>query len=285
MAIGCILAACMSAGGQPLYQMTPGEIGSYLENLDARGCDFARRVQDVALCSLGTPYARGPLGEGPDGEYDTDPLADFARVDCVTFVEQTLALAAARSYDEAVSTLQQIRYKDGLISYEARNHFMVTDWIANNHFCRDVTGALGVPLAHVTRRISREGFFERVNAPGLGQDTPDKDVTLGYIPLAQAEAAEAVMPTPSLVVFIGKIDWLFALHCGLFVPDAGGHGVLVHASSQAGQVIAADFSQHCSENSRYLGFIVCALERPGIPAAEPAPKAQGEEKMNEQRER
>ena len=142
--------------------------------------DFAGRLADVVERSLGTPYDPGPLGEGPGGKYDADPIVDFSRVDCVTFVEQSLALAASKSRAEAVELLQRIRYKDGVIDYETRNHFMETDWFPNNPFAatRRVTsgGTVGV-----TRTISRKAFFAKVKAPELGQDTPDRKMTVAYV--------------------------------------------------------------------------------------------------------
>jgi D-alanyl-D-alanine carboxypeptidase/D-alanyl-D-alanine-endopeptidase (penicillin-binding protein 4) len=262
LALAMVVLGASQADQAAVYEMTPQAMDVYLTELRQREADFGARVADVAFRSLGTPYADGPLGEGPEGKYDQDPLVDFARVDCVTFVEQTLALAAARCRDEAMALLQQIRYEDGVISFETRNHFMVSDWIENNTFCKDVSQSLGVSTERLTRTISRRGFFERVDAPELGHDTPDHDVRIAYIPAAQAAAAEGRMPSPALVVFIGKVEWLFALHCGLCLLEEG-ELRLIHASSKAGKVVSEDFNQYLSESTRYIGFTVYRLEQPG----------------------
>ena len=243
-----------------LHQMSQQDVDAFLAELHARQPDLAARVVEVAQHSLGAPYADGPLGEGPQGKYDQDPLMDLTRVDCVTFVEQTLALALCDNHADAFNTLQEIRYREGRIAFETRNHFLIADWVPNNSAYPDVTARLGVPTGAVSRTISRKDYFRKVNAPGLGQDTPDQPVELAYVATADAAKAAANLPSPALIVFIGNIDWLFALHCGLFIRDADANGKLYHASSKAGCVVATDFLAYLDQQSaRYRGFTAYAI--------------------------
>lgn len=264
--------APLAAAGEAVYEITPEAMDAYLGQLQSENLLFGARLASVANRSLGTPYAGGPLGEGPDGKYDQDPLVDFGRVDCVTFVEQSLALAISSSHDEAVQRLQGIRYKEGKISFETRNHFMISDWVANNRFCQDMSQDLGTPTAHVSRTISRRDYFPKVKAPELGQDTPDQVITLAYVPTARAADAESRLPSPALIVFIGKIDWLFALHCGLYVRDEHGKGQLIHASSKAESVVAVSLADYLKDSDRYLGFTAYALRDPAAPCSSTAEK-------------
>jgi len=260
MLLKLVVAAVVAA---PLYELPDAEICLYLNGLSRTTEGFAERLAQVGRDTLGTPYEDGPLGEGPNGRYDQDPLMDLGRVDCVTYVEQCVALASAASQAEAFQLLQQIRYARGKIDYEARKHFFVADWIRAHPWCRDVSAELGVPAVELTRTISRRDFFKRVDAPGLGQNTPDRDVTIQYVPVAHAEAAERQLTAPALVVFVGEVDWLFALHCGLYLPDASGEGKLFHASSKHGKVVAVDLAEYVKEQSgRYLGFTAYRLEAP-----------------------
>jgi len=245
-----------------LSEMTPCEVDDYLCNLEHNGASFQARLVQVAKDALGTPYADGPLGEGPKGTHDQDPLMDLAHVDCVTYIEQCIALAASTSYAEAFQKLQRIRYEDGQIDYESRNHFMVADWITNNAFCKDVTKKLKVETATVSRTISRKDFFQLVKAPELGQDTPDNDIELTYVPVDEVAQAEPNLPSPAIVVFVGKIDWLFALHCGLYVREPEGEGRLYHASSKAGEVVAVGLTDYLRDTDRYLGFTAYAVNAP-----------------------
>jgi D-alanyl-D-alanine carboxypeptidase/D-alanyl-D-alanine-endopeptidase (penicillin-binding protein 4) len=233
-----------------------------MQELTAADYLFNERVEVFCEASLGTPYHGGPLGEGPEGVYDQDPLIDLSRVDCVTFVEQVLALACSESYDEAVGRLQEIRYRDGLISYESRNHFMVADWVRNNsHFVRDVSAELGLETESVERAISKADFFDMTDAPDLGHETPDETLRIEAVPKRLAAEAAPRMPSPALVCFIGDVDWLFALHCGVFMRNEDGSGVLYHASSDTGEVVAVDFADYAEASTR-RGFTVYALASP-----------------------
>ena len=238
-----------------LATMGESDVSADLAELRARGVPFEQRVAAVARLGLGTPYADGPLGEGPGGTYDDDPLIDLGRVDCVTYVEQTVALSAAPDYETAFDTLQKIRYRGGNIDYATRNHFMIADWVENNPWCTDISKDLGVKTAALTRTISKRDFFQKVKAPDVGQDIPDRDVTIHYVPSEHAAAAEAQLPDAAIIVFVGKVDWLFALHCGLYVRDEKGQGQLLHASSKGEKVVAVGLADYLAQNAgRYLGF-------------------------------
>ncbi len=261
-----LLSAMLLAAGAPqLTTYDPAQMDTYVRALHANTPNFSSRLDRVIRDSVGTPYFDGPLGEGPYGTNDKDPLVDFTREDCVTSVEQWIATASAANYGELFEHLQRIRYKDGRIDYESRNHFMITDWIANNTFCVDVSQSLGIATESVTRTISRKDFFEnRVKAPGFGLTTPDKVQTVNYIPSALVEQAEAKIEGPALIIFIGKkVQWLFALHCGFFLRDEQGVGHLFQASSKLGYVAEIDLSDYVREQGdRYLGFTVYTVNEP-----------------------
>ncbi len=261
-------AVALAAGAPPLAGYGPAEMDAYVRALSQSGPRFEVRLERVIRDSVGTPYFDGPLGEGPTGIFDRDPLVDFTRVDCVTSVEQWIAAASARDYTELFDHLQRIRYKDGVIDFEPRNHFMITDWIASNTFCKPITEELGFATEPVTRTISRKGFFERVKAPGLGLNTPDQVQTVMYIPSARVEDAEKAIPEPSLIIFIGKkVDWLFALHCGFFLRDNQGVGRLYQASKKLGYVAEMDLGDYVREQGdRYLGFTVYTVSEPNFAA-------------------
>jgi len=250
-------------------ELAPAELEAWLGEVRLAEEGFAGRLARVVSAGVGTPYENGPLGEGPEGKYDTDPLMDLSRVDCVTFVEQSVALAASSTRDEAFALLQRIRYRAGRIDYESRNHFMVTDWLRNNPWCVDVSAKLGVPTEAVTRTISRRAYFERVKAPELGRETADETRTIRVVPPAQAGAAARAIRAPSLIIFVGHVDWLFALHTGVYLPGKEGAGHLYHASSKAGAVVEADLAAYvASQGDRYAGLLVCTLGEPRWAAAE-----------------
>lgn len=257
-----LLFLCIAASPQ-IQEMDEAQLNEYVQGLSARESRFEVRLEEVVLRSTGTPYQDGPLGEGPEGAYDTDPLIDLKRVDCVTYVEQSVALASGASYPDALDTLRAIRYKDGKPDFESRNHFMIVDWIQNNPYCIDVTRELGVETESVSRTISKKDFFERVKAPGLGQDTPDENVTVHYVPPGSTAAALDALTSPTLIIFVGNVDWLFALHCGVLLRDDNDQPTLYHASSKAGKVVGVPLDQYMQEQvGRYLGFTAYRIEEP-----------------------
>jgi len=228
---------------------------------------FAQRVALLAEAQRGVAYAGGPLGEGAPDAFDPDPLHDLTRVDCVTFVEQTLAMAAAP--DDWHTVLQDIRY-DGPIGFLTRNHFFVADWVPDNAaWLIDRTATLGVPVDRVTRTISYAVFLEKVGHPPAEDAPAAREVTSEYVPRARAEEALAAIDAPSLVVFIGQVDWLFALHCGFAFPrdgggaQAAGPGVdLIHAGTDANAVVREDLAGYLARKAHYLGFQVYTLRKP-----------------------
>jgi len=247
----------------PIYERDEEEISAYLNESSSRHTAFTEHLKGVILDTVGTPYQDGPLGEGESGKFDTDPLIDLRKVDCVTYVEQTVAMATSNSYEDLVQNLQRIRYRNGEVGFEHRNHFMISDWIKNNSWCRDVTSTLPVDTLRLERTISKKDFFEKVKAPGLGLSEKNEQVVVNVVPPGQTSAVEKNIPDGSLIVFVGKIDWLFALHCGVYIRDEHGKGSLVHASSKAGEVISMSLAKYMEDQkNRYLGFSVYEMDRP-----------------------
>lgn len=103
-----------------------------LNNL-SRETSTVSKLDSASKLFLGLPYGHsGPLGEGPDGKYDQDPLYRFDTFDCTTYVETIMALATSNSIDEFEINLNDIRYKNGEISFFTRNHFTDLQWIPLN---------------------------------------------------------------------------------------------------------------------------------------------------------
>lgn len=258
-----LILFCSAAASAPgIYTQSPAEVDAWLKAQSASGQTFDARLHETVAATLGTPYHDGPLGEGPGATPDPDPLIDLTRVDCVTFIEQNIALAASPDLLSATDFLQKIRYKGGKVDFETRNHFFEADWLRNNTWCKDISTTLGVETVSLTRTIDRKDFFKRVGAEGLGTGMAPEQVTIQYIPSAMASKVESKIPVSCIIAFVGKVDWLFSLHCGLWLKDEQG-GKLCHASSKSGKAVSMDLSEYVdSQASRYLGFIVYKVNAP-----------------------
>ena len=85
--------------------------------------DSAAMVR-IGCTYLGTPYVAHTL----DLEGEERLIVNRQEVDCILFVEYTLAEALGGSFNE---NLQRIRYRNGVIDgYTSRLHY-TSDWIEN----------------------------------------------------------------------------------------------------------------------------------------------------------
>ncbi len=108
------------------------EAQSILNQFENESSTIAR-LDLISRTFIGLPYGKnGPLGEGPEGRYDQDPLYRFDTFDCTTYVETMMALALSRTVDEFEVSLNNIRYENGEIDYLKRNHFTDLQWIPFN---------------------------------------------------------------------------------------------------------------------------------------------------------
>ena len=200
-----------------------------------------RRIDILSRHFLGQPYKSNPLiGSFETAEVFTATLDEF---DCVTYIETVLALARARSGDEFSESLRKIRYQDGRIEWDQRNHYM-TDWIRNNAragIIKPVT-LPGVPV------IKKDRILNVV--PGL---TPQR-TCIKCIPKAAVSRTESHLQTGDLMFFVSTRKHLDVFHAGIIVRD-GTRALMRHASRSKGYVVEQDLSEFLKAN-RMTGAIV-----------------------------
>ena len=111
------------------------------------GCkdDGRNSIDKISSSFKGIEYSLNPLGE--NFGIDNDPLYRFDKFDCLTYVETVLALHFAKNKDEFETIINNIRYSNGKVSFETRNHFTNPDWIRNNHkYVSDITNNIATKL-------------------------------------------------------------------------------------------------------------------------------------------
>lgn len=142
------------------------EAQSYLDR-GAQVTGVANRLDAFSKMFIGRPYGfGGPLGEGPDGRYDQDPLYRFDTFDCTTFVETIVSLALTRSASEFEQTMNEIRYDNGEVDYLKRNHFTDLWWIPNNirnGMLTDITNDLGGRVLIASAEINLPGWLTKIH--------------------------------------------------------------------------------------------------------------------------
>jgi len=208
----------------------------------AKFCGSAgNRIEIFSRHFLGHPYQINPLiGSAETPEVFTVSLDAF---DCVTYIETILALSLAANSDEFEEWLRKIRYQNGRIAWERRNHYM-TGWIRSNL------------RAGAVRRLSLRDIRVRV-----------KERTLNGIPgLRPIRTRFACVPKPSirrlslhletgdLIFFASTRKHLDVFHCGIIIRN---HGSLLvrHASRSRGGVVEQELNDFLKEN-RMAGVII-----------------------------
>jgi hypothetical protein len=234
-----------TAAPRCVSQLNDSELDALVHQTSALPDENAR-VTFASEQFLGTNYVLDPLGEGPGAKKDPDPLVRFDAVDCVTFVEEVLALTRAPSLSEAKNVLQQIRYRGSQIAYEERNHFMEADWVPNNvrkGFVRDITAEVaGKDVLYDARKVTLDQWHARSDAKQL--ELPDGrapigDFKMAVLPLSKVVTHAKDIPSGAimLIAHTSSPDQSNRIsHVGFIIQKAGGTFVR-HASSIKKQVI------------------------------------------------
>lgn len=217
-----------------------------------------KRILQLSSQWIGTPYVASPTGEGARGEISDAPLIRIDGMDCVTFVENSLAIAHAPSPDSILSTLTRIRYRDGVADFRHRNHFLVDDWIAENSR-KGVIALQRLPGDTLWNRTMGRRFFAQAN--GLDSSgVKDLPSTLWLLPREKAisylenlrSKEEEVMG----IALIGKPEWLWATHVGLLLLKPDRSPTLRHASTLRKIVTDQSVIDYLQEQKSIQGILL-----------------------------
>jgi hypothetical protein len=296
---GCLLWSCSSTSGEkkststtkteisvkaeatpapPAQSTTPAEQSPAAKSGSSEPWkEFTAKISQSSLVDrfveasrllLGVPYVNGPLGEGDAGGPDPEPRFDLTRADCVTYLEESLALAltAPRSDRSYVPILDAIRYQDGKVGFASRNHYMVLDWIPSNSWLlEDVTEDI-VPNGHtrkITREIDRAAFLRDHGAePREGKDKLEK-VEIELIPMAEIQSATSKLRSGDLVFWVAKKEGIDIAHTGMVVRNSkDGSVVHRHGSSKAGATLDEPLLEYAERTAPVFDGIVVLRLKP-----------------------
>lgn len=187
---------------------------------------IGERIGIISSEFLGTPYVADTLtGNANTPEVFT---IDLEGMDCFTYVDYVEALSISGSFPAFEENLKKIRYKDGVVAFQNRNHFF-SDWPINNSGkVKDVTIAVGgdkIKSASKSLNLKKDGS---VYLPGI----PVINRTIYYIP-SSAIDGEVIsnLQTGDYVGIFTEIDGLDVSHTGIIVKK-GEEAYLRHASSR-----------------------------------------------------
>lgn len=232
----------------PLLALTLASAPPRWVDLDERGraaamaelrtLPLAGRLLRASERFLGTPYGSSPLGEGEG--VDPDPRLRWDLVDCVTLVEESMAVALADGPSTLLPVLDRIRYRDGAPRYTTRNHLMEAGWLQANAeagFVRDITRDVGgtdaVEGVKVLTEEAWEGEVGRsLKLPRAARTTGA--FAFGLLPLDRVLAHAASFPDGALLLVVreeGPDRVTRVSHLGLVV-QRDGRTYLRHATTR-----------------------------------------------------
>lgn len=198
-----------------LGRWTDGSLTEIMTDASGLGSPGAR-ISFISEKFLGTPY----VGSTLTGDIDTPEVftIDLEGMDCFTFIDYVEALSLSDSFTEFGDNLKKIRYRNGIVAFQNRNHFF-SDWPVNNpDYIKDVTSEIGgTKTVGVPKKLNlkSDGTYY---LPGI----PLKNRTIYYIPAAALdEAVLSRLMTGDFVGIYTDKDGLDVSHTGIIIKKDG----------------------------------------------------------------
>jgi len=273
----------------PAWTLDPGAMPPEVADA-ARACRALRlgaRIGAVSALFLGRPYEDGCTGEGLGP--DPDPPARYDLFDCLTFIEEVLALALAPDPAWAGWYRTQLRFRGGVPSYDARHHFFEAEWVPENiaaGFIEDITPSLG-EVTWIDREVTAAMWQHWRRRPRF--DLPDERFPTGRqrMPVLTLDAALAAVdriPAGAIVVTV-RIPVphlpIVVTHVGLVVP--GAQPTMRHATRMSSRRVRDDrlawYFEHLKEYTRWpvagINVLLPREQGPRLGAVEAQAEAAG----------
>lgn len=244
-----------------------------LQNHQCHSVD--ERVAFLSRYFLNSPYLLGAQGEGDLGEFDQNPLYRFDGFDCVTYVNDILALALSDCPENFLPTLLQLSYYDANPIYENRFHFMSCDWNLQNQqngFVKDITGEIGGELVQCAIGDIDKPNWYRFQQKPVPKKTVVERASINYLPLdALFEQPDLLLMFPRIsIIEIVRPNWdlrqkigtqLHVSHLGFCLHEKN-KLFFRHASSEQKKVVEvplSDYLKHCMTSPTIKGVNVQVL--------------------------
>lgn len=231
-------------------------------------------VEAVGLQLLGKPYVEGMLDQSEQEVL----VVDLLGFDCVTYVENVVALAQAikagdPSYAAYVENLERLRYRGGsLDGYCSRLHYF-TDWMLDNARRGNVelvSRDFGQPFDKTIDFMSEHrDAYPKLASDSLYACIQEVEANLQdhgiyYVPQDGIRAIYDQLRTGDIIATATGIGGLDVTHTGFVYKHDGGTGFL-HASLSGEVTTNDDLASYVQGVSAQTGIIVA---RPLVNATE-----------------
>mgnify|MGYP001355077604 CR=1 FL=1 len=220
----------------------------------ARFRNLRRRILRHSQRMIGANYRPDPLGEGAHGAIDQDPRFRLAPVDCVTFVESTLAMALSGTLDQAKRWMDRLRYSGTRIGFARRNHFMLASWLPHlkrQRVLRDITRSIGEgkTLTHNYDEVNWAAISDRYLPKKFDQmRRPEGVAELPLLDLDTLEQNLESIPNGT-VLLLARVQRpripVRISHLGFVIHQKSGRTIFRHASQEGwGRVVDEDLIRY-----------------------------------------
>jgi hypothetical protein len=225
-------------------------------------------IAEVGNSFMGTPYTSGTL----DINMKEQLIINLSGLDCVTFVENCLVFARCvkkgkTAYEDYLSELENIRYRDGKIDgYGSRLHYFC-DWIYNNQekgIVKDITADLGGVVYNKsidfmsthTKSYKQLGNKAEIAAI-INAEEAINSRTMYFIPVNSIAKAYDLMETGDIVATTTSIAGLDVTHTG-FVYKEEEATYFMHASSKLKKVVISEnqLAEYVADDSKKTGIMI-----------------------------
>lgn len=222
---------------------------------------------------LGTPYVGGVLDK-PEKE---NLVINLSELDCVTFLESTVALSLTikknkTQFEDFCNELKFIRYRDGVMNgYASRSHYFY-DWINNNEkkgILQNITSVIGGKpyIRTVNSMTANRALYPKLKSDSSAMVVKKVEEELTsmnkyYVPKEEIRLAEDKIQDGDLIALATTIEGMEVAHVGIAIhKNSRLH--FMHASSLDKKVEISDVPlfDMLKNKKIYTGIIVARLNK------------------------
>ena len=216
---------------------------------ECRDTSPGARMLSAARLFLDIPYVASTLEREPEGL-----VVNLSGLDCTTLVETALALSQTAGNDSVhpsfqayCEALRHIRYRDGIVAYVERLHY-IADWKEENGkrgIMQDITstlpGSQSLPLRLSFISSHPQSYPPLVKHPEWISAIKRRENSANlreysYLPKEKLSESEPYIRDGDILGFVTSVPGLDVTHLGIACRE-GGKLTFLHASSSARKVI------------------------------------------------
>ena len=222
-----------------------------------QGLTIRDAIPYLAEFFLGSPYLAMSLdGDGPE-----QLRLDLTRFDCMLFVEQLLALATAKTFDQFALHTQHLRYRDGEVGYCTRQHYF-HNWAEAAHSqglleANEVFPGQKSRILSLNFMSNHRDLYAPLQSDELFSCIRDSEsrVAQQYIPVAMVETALPSLQSGDLFAIATSAEGLDVSHTGVVMRD-GSRVDAIHAAPEKGVIRSKSLSRYLRSVPDAIGLVV-----------------------------